>query len=112
MEKGEIYWADLGVPSGSEPGFRRPVLVVQSDQFNRSRIPTVLVAPISGNLRLARAPGNLELAPGESGLPKASVINVSGVVAIDRSRLEERVRRIDPALLFLVDAGIRLVFDV
>jgi len=112
VEKGDIFWADLGVPLASEPGFRRPVLVVQSDQFNRSRLPTVLVAPFTRNLRLARAPGNVRLDAAETGLPQPSVVNVSGIVSIDRDRLHDFVSRIDAAAQFLVDAGIRLVFDV
>lgn len=112
VRKGDIYWADLGVPVGSEPGFRRPVLVVQADDFNRSRIPTLLVAPLTRNLRLARAPGNVRLTPKETGLPHPSVVNVSGIVSIDRHRLDAFVARVDAATLFLVDSGIRRVFDV
>ena len=86
MTRGEIWWADLGVPFGSEPGFRRPVLVVQTDSFNRSRIGTVLCVPFTTNLKLADAPGNVHL-DAESDLRKESVIVVSQMTCLDRIRL-------------------------
>ena len=112
MEKGDIYWANLSVPEGNEPGYRRPVLVVQSDLFNQSAIPTVLVAPLTTNLSLAKAPGNIKLETAETSLPKDSVVNVSGIISVNRSRLEEYVTSLDPSLLFLVDNGVRLIFDL
>ena len=109
MTRGEIWWADLGVPFGSEPGFRRPVLVVQADSFNRSRIGTVPCVPFTTNLKLADAPGNVHLDTTESGLRKESVIVVSQMTCVDRIRLVERVRSLDPERLRGVEAGIRLV---
>jgi len=112
MEKGEIYWVDFGVGEENEPAYRRPALVIQSDQFNRSAIASVIVAPISSNLKLARAPGNVPLSSSESGLPKDSVVVVSQIVAVSKQRLEERVSVIDANALFLVDNGLRLVLDL
>ena len=96
-------------PFGSEPGFRRPVLVVQADSFNRSRIGTVLCVPFTTNLKLADAPGNVHLDTAESGLRKESVIVVSQVTCLDRIRLVEKAGSIEPESLREVEAGIRLV---
>ena len=93
MKRGEIWWAELPEPRGSEPSFRRPVLVVQADPFNRSRIGTVVVAVITSNLRLAGAPGNVHLTRRQSKLPRESVVNVSQVMTLDRTFLAERVGR-------------------
>jgi mRNA interferase MazF len=109
MQRGEIWWATLPVPKGSEPGFRRPLVVVQSDEFNRSRIQTVLAAVITSNLRLADAPGNILLSPRESGLPKSSVVNVSQLITIDRSFLVKKVRRLSPDKIQEIETGLRLV---
>lgn len=109
ISQGEIWWADLDEPIGSEPGFRRPVLVVQGDAFNRSAIATAVCVPFTTNLRWARAPGNVPLSAHESGLPKDSVANVSQVVALDRSVLTERVGRIRRPKLDLVLRGIDVV---
>jgi mRNA interferase MazF len=87
MKRGEVWWATLPGPTGSGPGYRRPVLVVQSNPFNLSRIATVVVAAITSNLSLAEAPGNVRLGRGDSGLPRASVVNVSQLVTLDRQRL-------------------------
>lgn len=110
--RGEIWWADLPDPRGSEPGFRRPVMVVQSNSFNRSAIQTVLVAVITGNLSLADAPGNVLLPARVSGLPKDSVVNVSQLYTLDRSFLTDEVGRLPSRLLADVDAGLRLVLDL
>src|SRR5919198_4131961 len=87
MQRGEIWWASLGLPRGSEPGYRRPVVIVQSNEFNRSRINTVIVAVITSNLRLADAPGNVQISDKGSGLNKPSVINVSQLVTLDKAFL-------------------------
>lgn len=108
MKRGEIWWATLPPATGSGPGFRRPVLIVQSDPFNESRISTVIVAVITSNLALAEAPGNIRSAKGESGLSKASVISVSQVLTIDRSLLTDRVRSLPAATMLRVDNGLRL----
>ncbi|MDY0088481.1 MAG: type II toxin-antitoxin system PemK/MazF family toxin [Coriobacteriia bacterium] len=106
MAQGEIWWADLGEPMGSEPGFRRPVLVVQSDAFNRSHIATIVCVPLTSNLRLADAPGNVVLDSAITGLPKDSVANVSQIVTLDRSALTERVGAVPETKLDLVLFGI------
>ncbi len=112
MRRGEIWWASLPVPRGSEPGFRRPVVVVQSDAFNRSRIRTVVAAVISSNMRLADAPGNVVLSHRESRLPRDSVINASGVITLDRSYLTERVGKLSAKLIAAIDDGLRLVLSL
>lgn len=108
VNRGDIWWADLGYPKGSGPGFTRPVLIVQSEPFNRSRIQTVTVAVISSNLKLAEAPGNVSLSAKKSGLPKESVINVSQLLTLDRSELRDQAGQLDGALLRKVDEGLRL----
>ena len=109
MIRGELWWADLGVPFGSEPGFRRPVLVVQADSFNRSSISTVLCVPFTTNLKLADTPGNVHLDITESGLRKESVIVVSQMTCLDRIRLVEKAGSLEPESFREVEAGIRLV---
>lgn len=109
ISQGEIWWADLPEPSGSEPGFRRPVVVVQSDAFNRSRIATVVCVPLTSNLRWADAPGNVLLAANATGLPKDSVANVSQLITLDRSVLIERTGKLAKAKLELVLIGIDVV---
>ncbi len=109
MQRGEIWWASLPVPQKSEPGYRRPVLVVQSDAFNRSRIRTVVVAAITSNTRLGDAPGNVLLTRRASGLPKPSVVNVSQVLTLDRSMLTEAVRSLPKKEMAAVNNGLRLV---
>jgi mRNA interferase MazF len=109
IAQGDVCWADLADPVGSQPGFRRPVLVVQGDAFNRSRIATVVCVPLTSNLRWSGAPGNVLLPRRSSGLGKDSVANVSQVVTLDRDVLTERVGRISKKQLELVFAGIDLV---
>ncbi len=112
IEKGDLYWVDFGYSGESEPGYKRPALVVQADSFNGSAIPSVMVAPLSSNMRLAKAPGNVLLKKSETGLKRDSVVVVSQIVSIRKSRLEDRIGVVDPALLLLADNGIRLLFDV
>jgi mRNA interferase MazF len=112
MKRGEVWWASLPAPTGSGPGFRRPVLVIQSDPFNQSRIATVVTAVITSNLALADAPGNVRLGRSESGLAKSSVVNVSQVVTLDRQLLTQRVRAVPGATMRQVDEGLRLVLGV
>lgn len=109
VAQGDVFWASLGEPSGSEPGYRRPVVIVQGDAFNASRLATVVVVPLTSNLRWAAAPGNVALPAGRTGLPKDSVANVSQIVTIDRSVLSERVGRLAEADVALILAGIDLV---
>ncbi len=108
VARGEVWWVDFGEPLGSEPGYRRPALVVSSDRFNRSRIATVIVTVITSNLRLAAAPGNVGLEQGDAGLPKGCVINVSQTLVIDRSRLIDLVGPMPLHLMNQVDDGLRL----
>jgi mRNA interferase MazF len=109
VQRGEVWWADLPEPRGSEPGFPRPVLVVQADAFNQSRIRTVIVAAITSNLALASAPGNVPLPRRVSGLRDESVINVSQLAAIDRGFLTDHIGKIPARMQASVDAGLRLV---
>jgi mRNA interferase MazF len=109
IAQGDVCWADIPEPVGSGPGFRRPVLVVQGDTFNRSRVATVVCVPLTSNLKWVEAPGNVLLPARSSGLSKDSVANVSQVVALDRGLLAERVGRISKKQLELVFAGLDLV---
>jgi mRNA interferase MazF len=112
MKRGEIWWASLPAPTGPAPGLRRPVLIIQSNPFNASRIATVIVAIVTSNLSLADAPGNVRAGKSESGLAKPSVINVSQIITIDRSILTKRVRAVPAVIMHRVDEGIRLVLGV
>lgn len=112
MKRGEVWWASLPVPAGSGPGFRRPVLLIQSNPFNESRISTVVVAVITSNLSLADAPGNVRIGKAESGLAKPSVVNVSQVVTVDRGYLTARVRALPAEAMRRVDGGLRLVLGL
>lgn len=112
MQRGEIWWADLPEPAGSAPGYRCPVLVLQSDDFTRSRIQTVIVIVLTTNLRLAEAPGNVLIMAGDTGLPKDSVVNVSQIITVNKSFLTERVRRVDAQIMFLVEDGVRTVLGL
>jgi len=109
IAQGEVWWADLAEPSGSEPGFRRPVVVVQGDAFNRSRIATVVCVALTSNLRWADAPGNVLLSARTTGLPKDSVANVSQLVTLDREALTEPVGALPAKKLELVLLGIDIV---
>lgn len=112
LKRGDIWWASLVASRGSEPGNRRPVVVVQSDAFNVSRIQTVIVAVITSNTRLAEAPGNLALTPAQSGLPRESVINVSQLLTLDKRYLSERVSSLPAEQLSGLDHGLRLVLSL
>jgi mRNA interferase MazF len=112
MKRGEVWWADLDEPAGSEPGFRRPALIVQTDWMLTTRLGTVVVIPITSNVRLADAPGNVLIQPRDSGLPKPSVVNVSQIAAVDRSMLVSRCGRLPPAVLRAVEQGLRLVLEL
>lgn len=109
ISQGDVWWADLAEPTGSESGFRRPVVVVQGDSFNRSALRTVVAVPLTSNLRWAAAPGNVRLTKHATGLTRDSVANVSQVVALDKSTLTERVGRLPSPKLELVLAGIDTV---
>jgi mRNA interferase MazF len=107
--QGDVWWAELPDPAGSEPGYRRPVVVVQGDPLNRSRVATIVCVVVTSNLKWAKAPGNVRLSARESGLQRDSVVNVSQIVTLDRSRLVDHVGRIGAARLDSVLAGIDVV---
>jgi mRNA interferase MazF len=109
ISQGDVWWADLPVPTGSEPGFRRPVVVVQGDTFNRSSIRTVVCVPVTGNLKWASTPGNVSLSARQTGLKRDSVANVSQVTALDREALTERVGKLSQSKLDLVLVGLDVV---
>lgn len=109
ISQGEVWWADLPRPKGSGPGYRRPVVVVQGDAFNRSRIATVVCVPLTSNLRWAEAPGNVLLARGVTNLPKDSVANVSQLIALDKAMLAERLGKLSRAKVDLLLSGIDVV---
>ncbi len=109
MNRGEIWWADLGQPLGSEPGSRRPALILQADAFNRSLIQTVIVVPFSTNANLALAPGNVLCRPRDTRLESPCVANVSQIAVVDRSRLVEKAGALSSRLLAQVEEGVRLV---
>lgn len=112
VTRGEVWWADLSAPRGSEPGFRRPVLVVQSDAFNRSRLRTVLVASLTASLRLAEQPGNVLLPRESTGLPRDSVANLTQLATVDEDFLEQQAGVIPRRLMAQVEDGLRLVLDL
>ena len=112
MQRGAIWWADLHEPIGAAPGYRRPVLIIQANAFTESRIATIVVVIITGNLRLAAAPGNVLLAASETGLSKDSVVNVSQIVTLDKQMLDEPIGQVSARTLELIENGIRLVLDL
>ena len=109
VSQGEVWWADLGEPRGSKPGFRRPVLVIQGDALNRSRIATAVCVALTSNVKWASAPGNVLLSESATGLPKESVANVSQIVTLDKSELTVRAGKLPKAKLDLVLSGVDVV---
>ena len=109
IAQGDIWWVDLGEPSGSEPGYRRPVVIVQGEPFNRSRIATTVVVPLTSNMEWAAAPGNVALSSELTGLPKDSVANVSQIITLDRSSLTDHVGRLSQSKMNLILSGIDVV---
>ena len=106
---GDVFWADFGEPTGSEPGFIRPVIIVQGNKLNASRLRTVVCVPLTGNLRRADAPGNVVLRAGTANLDRDSVANVSGIIAIDRALLGERIGHLTSDTVDLILTGIDVV---
>jgi len=104
--QGDVWWADLGAPGGSEPGFRRPVVVIQGDAFNQSEIRTVLCVALTSNLKWAESPGNVVLPARSTGLPRNSVANVTQVVTLDKTDLTDRVGKLSAAKMNAVLAGV------
>lgn len=111
ISRGEIWWVELEDPEGSGPGYRRPIIVVQSDAFNRSQIATTVAVALTSNLRLADAPGNVVIPSRDSGLPKDSVANVSKLLTLDKSMLQARVGKLTSRYLRAVTAGLKLVLS-
>ena len=112
MRRGEIWWVDLGSPFGSEPGYRRPAIVVQADAINKSAIKTVHIVPLTRTMDWADAPGNLALRPKATGLKQVSVANVSQLTVVDRRRLLEKVGDVPGSLMRELDDGIKLVLGL
>ncbi len=112
IKRGEIWWAKLPDPVGSEPGYKRPLVIVQSNDFNSSNISTIIAAVITTNLRLAAAPGNISLPAKKSKLPKKSVINISQLITINKSFLTKRVHTLSSEIMEQIDNGIRLVLKL
>ena len=112
MKRGEIWWVDLGEPRGSEPGYRRPGVIVSADTFNVSALSTVIVALVTTNERLAGMPGNVALAARGTGLSRPSVVNVTQIATVDRADLVQRIGRVPPALMRQLDDGLRLALGV
>lgn len=112
MNKGEIWWASLEEPRGSEPGYRSPVVIVSSNEFNKSKIRTVIVAVITSNLRLGEAPGNFRISKKESNLSKDSVVNVSQLLTLDKAFLTDRVGKLPAKKLISLNEGLKLVLSI
>jgi len=112
MERGEIYWVNFGVPTGSEPGYRRPAVILQSNTFNQTRIRTTICAILTSNLELLEAPGNILIEKTVSNLPKDSVLNISQIYTVDRKSIEERIGRLPERYIPRIDSSIRLIMDV
>ena len=111
INQGDVFWVDLGEPSGSEPGYRHPHMVIQNNVFNRSRISTVVMCALTSNLRRARAPGNVLLEKGEANLPRQSVVNVSQIFTVDKRYLEEKVGTLSHRRTCQILDGVRLVIE-
>ena len=112
MTRGEIWWADFGIPFGSEPGYKRPVLIVQDDYFNSSSIKTTVIVPFSTNLILADAPGNILLEKGLTKLSKDSVLVGSQIYSIDRRRLIEKISKVEKRLFADIEDGLLIVLGI
>ncbi len=112
IKRGEIWWAKLPEPLGSEPGYSRPLLIVQANEFNKSRISTIIAVAITTNIRLAGAPGNILLSSKQSKLPRTSVVNISQIITIDKSFLTEKVHTLSSAIMENVEDGMRLVLKL
>lgn len=112
ISRAELYWADLGAPSGSRPAKRRPVLVVQSDPYNASRLATVLTAVVTSNTDLAAMPGNVFLPATATGLPRDSVVNVTALVTLNKMDLTDRIGEVPASLMHEVDRGLRRILEL
>lgn len=111
IRQGDIFWIDLGVPQGSEPGYKHPHVIVQNNIFNLSRINTVVVCAVTSNLKLSKAPGNVLLKKGEGGLKKESVVNISQIITIDKADLVEKIGRLSSTRVKQIIDGIKLLIE-
>jgi mRNA interferase MazF len=112
MTRGELWWADFGIPFGSEPGYKRPVLIIQNDFFNRSKINTTIVIPLTTNMLLADAPGNILITKNQSKLKKDSILTLSQIEVIDRQRLIEKITKVDRAIMEKIENNIMFVLGI
>jgi mRNA interferase MazF len=112
MKRGEIWWASMGEPRGSEPGYRRPVVIVSSDEFNESHIQTLVCVTITSNLRLSEAPGNFKIAKTKSGLSKDAVVNISQIITLDKSFLTKQAGNLSNKQLLALNEGLKLVLKL
>jgi len=112
IQRGEVYWVDLGEPKGSRPAKRRPVLIVSDDLYNSSKLATVVAVILTGTLRLGDMPGNVRVAKGEAGMTRPSVANVTALVTLDKAELGRRVGRVRPLTMESVDQGLREVLGL
>src|SRR4030067_510083 len=111
IRQGDIYWVDIGMPSGSEPGYRHPHVVIQNNLFNQSRINTVVVCALTSNLKRAKAPGNVLLDKGEANLPKKSVVNISQIFTVNKSDLSEKIGQVSEKRITEILNGIKLLTE-
>ncbi len=111
IKQGDIFWIDLDAPEGSEPGYRRPFVIIQNNVFNKSRISTVVVCTVTSNLNLANAPGNVFLQKGEGGLPKDSVVNISQIITVDKAFLVEKAGTLPIAKIDQIIDGVKLLTE-
>jgi len=112
LERGNIYWADIVTPRGSEPGYRRPIVIISANGFNTSRIGTVLAVAITSNTKLSNAPGNIFLSSEDSGLPKDSIINISQILTLDKSYIGEQITKLPRVVINDLENSLRLVLDL
>ena len=112
MERGEIWWASMGEPAGSSLGYRRPVVIASTNDFNRSLIQTVVVVVVTSNIKLAEAPGNFKIVKSKSGLSRDSVVNISQIITLDKSFLTEKIGQLGNKQLNKLSEGLRLVLGV
>jgi len=111
IKQGEIYWVDLGEPSGSEPGYKHPHIVIQNNIFNSSRINTVVVCSLTTNLIRAKAPGNVVLGNGEASLPEKSVINISQIYTVNKNELTEKIGQVSEKRMYEIIEGLKLLTE-
>ncbi|MDH5720554.1 MAG: type II toxin-antitoxin system PemK/MazF family toxin [Spirochaetia bacterium] len=112
MNRGEIWWADLNNPRGSEPGYKRPVVIIQANEFNRSKINTIICAVITSNIELQKAPGNIFISKEDSSLSKDSVINISQIITVDKLFLTELAGTLTPGILKKLNKSLKLILNI